>query len=65
MPYSFPCAVTSCDGYTESPGQLCAKCQQKADAEARDWRGVGWTRREDNESAKQGHKHNTKKEGKK
>ena len=61
MPYSIPCGNTRCDNYVAKLGDLCPQCQPKP--EQKDWRADGWTRREDNESAKQGHKGN--KDGKK
>jgi len=54
MPYLIPCADTRCDNYVAKLGDLCPKCQPKDDQ--KDWRADGWTRREDNKSAQQGHK---------
>ena len=63
MPYSIPCSNTRCDNYVAKLGDLCKTCQQQEEQFDGNWRHRGWTRREDNESAKQGHKGN--KDGKK
>ena len=54
MPFIIHCADTRCQNYVEKLGDLCPKCQPKDDQ--KDWRADGWTRREDNKSAQQGHK---------
>ena len=60
MPFSIPCANTFCDGHAEKMGEVCRDCKKRENPHAHDWRAVGWTRYQDNESAKPGHKNGKK-----
>ena len=45
-----------CQNYVYKMGELCDACKRQQAAFENDWRHKGWTRYEENESARNGHK---------